>query len=158
MSRLMSAAVVAAAAVLAGGIASADMSKAVIGAFRGQLVISKDELPEGKNDKDTIAKIKAAKLTELTGTPTGEDVQSWRFHYTAFLTKTGSKTLKMEFYRDGKTYSADKRLDGIDPKSAILTGDISIDENEGLAKGKSYVIKLSTDGGAVVASAPLVFK
>lgn len=158
MSRLMSAAVIAAAAVLAGGIASADMSKAVIGAFRGQLVISKDELPEGKNDKDTIAKIKGARLTELVGTPTGEDVTSWHFHYTAFLNKTGAKTLKMEFYRDGKQYSADKRLDGVDPKSAVLTGDISIDENEGLAKGKSYVIKLSTDNNVVVASTPLTFK
>ena len=159
MSRLMSAAVTAAAAVLAGGIASADVSsKAVIGAFRGQLVISKDELPDGKNDKDTIAKIKGARLTELVGTPTGEDVTSWHFHYTAFLNKTGAKTLKMEFYRDGKTYSADKRLDSVDPKSAVLTGDISIDENEGLAKGKSYVIKLSTDNNVVVASTPLTFK
>ena len=59
MSRLMNAALVAATAVLAGGIASADMSKAVIGAFKGQLVVSKGDLPEGKNDKDTIAKIKA---------------------------------------------------------------------------------------------------
>ena len=158
MSRRMSAAVIAASAVLAGGIASADMSKVVIGAFRGQLVISKDELPEGKNDKDTIAKIKGARLTELVGTPTGEDVTSWHFHYTAFLNKTGVKTLKMEFYRDGKTYSADKRLDGVDPKSAVLTGDISIDENEGLAKGKSYVVKLSTDNNVVVASTPLTFK
>src|SRR5262245_46780850 len=157
MSRQMSAAVVAAAAVLAGGIASADMSKTVIGAFRGQLVITKDELPEGKNDKDTIAKIKAAKLTELSGTPTGEDVTAWHFHYTAFLTKSGAKALKMEFYRDGKQYSADKRLDGIDPKSPVLIGDISIDENEGLSKGKSYVIKL-VDGNTVVASAPLTFK
>jgi hypothetical protein len=157
MSRLMSAAVVAAAAVLAGGIASADMSKAVIGAFRGQLVISKDELPEGKNDKDTIAKIKAAKLTELVGTPTGEDVTAWHFHYTAFLNKAGARSLKMEFYRDGKQYSADKRLDGVDPKSAVLTGDISIDENEGLAKGKAYVIKL-VDGNTVVASTPMHFK
>lgn len=157
MSRLMSAAVVAAAAVLAGGIASADMSKAVIGAFRGQLVITKDELPEGKNDKDTIAKIKAAKLTEVTGQPTGEDVTAWHFHYTAFLSKTGAKFLKMEFYRDGKQYSADKRLDGIDPKTPVLIGDISIDENEGLSKGKSYLIKL-VDNNTVVASAPLVFK
>ena len=64
----------------------------------------------------------------------------------------------MEFYRDGKQYAADKRLDGIDPKSAVLTGDISINEDEGLAKGKSYVIKLVTAKDAVVASATLLFK
>ena len=33
----------------------ADMSEPVITAFKGQVVVSKDELPTGKNDKDTIA-------------------------------------------------------------------------------------------------------
>ena len=157
-TRPMTAAVFAAACVVASGVASADMSKNVIGAFRGQLVISKNDIPEGKNDKDTIQKIKSEKLTELVGEKTGEDVTAWHFHYTAFLNKTGATSLKMEFYRDGKVYSADKRLDGVDPKSAVLTGDISIDENEGLAKGKSYVIKLVDSKDAVVASTPLVFK
>ena len=47
-------------ALLAGGIASADISsRTVIAAFRGQLVISKTDLSEGKNDKETIARIKA---------------------------------------------------------------------------------------------------
>jgi hypothetical protein len=141
-----------------GGVASADMSKGVISAFRGQLVITKDDLPdEGKTDKDKIAKIKTVKLTELAG-ETNDDVTYWRFHYTAFLTRTGATSLKMEFYRDGKQYSADKRLDSVDPKSSVLTGDISIDENEGLAKGKSYVIKLVTEKDVVVASTPLTFK
>ena len=157
-TRPMTAAVFAAACVVASGVASADMSKTVIGAFRGQLVISKNDIPEGKNDKDTIQKIKSEKLTELVGEKTGEDITAWHFHYTAFLNKTGATSLKMEFYRDGKVYSADKRLDGVDPKSAVLTGDISIDENEGLAKGKSYVIKLVDSKDTVVASTPLVFK
>ena len=52
MSRnLMSAAVIALAVIAARGTASADMSKNVINAFRGQLVVSAQELPEGKNDK-----------------------------------------------------------------------------------------------------------
>jgi hypothetical protein len=148
---------VALAVVLAvGGLASAEMSKGVIGAFKGQLVISKGELPDGKNDKDTIAKIKSAKLSTLEG-ETDKEVTRWHFHYTAFLSKTGATALKMEFYRDGKQYAADKRLDGIDPKSPVLTGEISIDEDEGLAKGKSYVIKLVTSNDAVVASTPLTF-
>jgi uncharacterized protein YccT (UPF0319 family) len=157
MSRnLMSAAVLALAVIAAGGTASADMSKAVINAFRGQLVISSQELPEGKNDKETIAKIKAAKLSALTG-EAQEDVTYWNFHYTAFLSKTGNAKLKMEFY-NGKQLAADKTLDGIDPKSAVLTGTISINEDEGLAKGKTYTIKLVTANDAAVSTTTLTMK
>jgi hypothetical protein len=129
----------------------------VITAFKGQLVISKDELSSGKNDRETIQKIKSESLKELAG-ETSDEVTSWNFHYTAFLKQTGSTTLKMEFYRDGKQYAADKRLDGIDPKSAVLTGVISINEDEGLAKGKSYVIKLANDKNVVVAQTTLLMK
>jgi hypothetical protein len=145
-------------ALLAGGIASADISsRNVIAAFKGQLVISKAELSEGKNDKDTIAKIKTEKLSELKG-EAHDDVTAWHFHYTAFLTSTGNAALKMEFYRDGKQYAADKRLDGIDPKSAVLTGEIDINEDEGLAKGKTYTIKLVNGKDSVVASTSLTMK
>ena len=150
--RLMSAAVLA--GVLAAGPVFA-MSNSVISAFRGQMVISKDDLPEGKNDRETITKIKAAQLKELQGEQHG-DVQAWSFHYTAFLTKTGASKLKMEFLKDGKL-SADKQLDGVDPKSAVLSGDITIDEDEGLAKGKTYTIELSS-GGSVVAKTSLTMK
>ncbi len=155
--RLMSTTTFVVIALFAGRLASADMSKNVIGAFRGQLVVSKAELSEGKTDKETIAKIKTEKLSELVG-EANDDVTSWTFHYTAFLNKTGASTMKMEFYRDGKQYAADKRLDGIDPKSSVLTGSISINEDEGLAKGKTYVIKLTTDNNTVVATTTLVMK
>ena len=57
--RVMSAAAIAVAFVVATSQPSfADLSKTVISAFKGQLVISKGELPSGKNDKDTISKIK----------------------------------------------------------------------------------------------------
>lgn len=153
--RVMSAAALA-VALLVGGTASADVSKTVIGAFKGQLVITKTELPEGKNDKETIAKIKAAKLAAITG-EAQEDVQYWNFHYTAFLSKTGASKLKMEFY-NGKQLAADKTLDGVDPKSGVLLGDISINEDEGLAKGKTYTIKLVTPSNATVATATLTMK
>ncbi|MEO8703737.1 MAG: hypothetical protein ABI867_27045 [Kofleriaceae bacterium] len=133
------------------------MSRGVIGAFKGQLVISKAELSDGKNDKETIAKIKSEKLTEIAG-ETNDDVTYWNFHYTAFLNRTGFSKLRMEFYRDGKQYAADKQLDGIDPKSTVLTGQISINEDEGLSKGKTYVIKLATDKDVVVATATLTMK
>jgi hypothetical protein len=157
MSRKLISVAVLVAALVIGGVASADMSRGVIAAFKGQLVISKDELPGGKNDKDTINKIKAAKLSELTG-EAQEDVVYWNFHYTAFLNKTGNSTLKMEFYKDGKAFVADKTLDGVDPKSTVLTGTISINEDEGLSKGKAYVIKLVAGKNTVVATTNLLMK
>jgi hypothetical protein len=154
--RLMFAAVVVAALVGAGGHASADLSRNVIAAFRGDLVITKGDLPEGKNEKDTIARIKAERLKELTG-EARDDVTYWRFHYTAFLSKPGATQLKMEFYTD-KKFVADNRLDGIDPKMTVLSGDISINEDEGLSKGKTYTIKLVNEKDVVVASTTLVMK
>ena len=153
---LLNAVVVAAVVVFAGGAASADLSKGVIASFRGQLIISKGELPEGKNDKDTITKIRAANVKELESTSNGE-VAVWSFHYAAFLTKTGASALKIEFWRDGKQYSADKRLEGVDPKSSVLTGEITIDEDENITKGKSYLVKLVA-GDSVLASTTVLMK
>lgn len=157
--RWISTIVVLAAALGWGGAASADVSRNVIAAFKGELVITKGDLPEGKNDKDTIARIKSERLKELTG-EARNDVIGWHFHYTAFLSRTGATRLKMEFYTNDKDkkFVADNRLDGVDPKTPVLSGDISIDEDEGLSKGKPYLIKLVTDKDVVVASTPLVMK
>lgn len=158
MRRVMSAAALAVAFVVATTLPSfADMTRGVISAFRGQIIVSKGELPTGKNDKDTIQKIKKEQVKELTGTA-NDEVTSWYFSYTAFLSKTGSKTLKMEFLKGGKQLSADKMLDGIDPKTSVLTGDISINEDEGLAKGNTYQIRLVNPAGHVVAKTTLTMK
>ncbi|MEO8840879.1 MAG: hypothetical protein ABI591_13080 [Kofleriaceae bacterium] len=155
MSRTSITAVTLAALMAAGGVASADLSRGVIANYRGQLVITKDELPEGKTDRDTISKINAVRLKSLEGAK-NDDVVFWHFHYTAFLSKTGSSTLKLEFLKeDGKTLAADQRLEGVDTKSSVLTGDISINEDEGLAAGKTYTVQLLTANNAVVAKATL---
>jgi hypothetical protein len=129
----------------------------VISAFRGQLVVTKDDLPEGKNDKDTISKIKAAAVHELTGDASG-DTTHWNFHYAAFLSKTGASSLKLDFMNDKGQLSANKSLEGVDPKSSLLTGDISIDEDEGLTKGKTYSVELIAGVNTVVAKATIAFK
>jgi len=154
-ARTMSAAVFAVALAAAAQPVFADVSRTVISAFHGQLVVTKDDLPEGKNDKDTISKIKAAQLKTVEGSPKG-DVTGWNFHYTAFLTKTGATHLKLEFLQ-GEKLAADQQLDGIDPKSAVLSGDISIDEDEGLAKGKTYSVQVM-NGSSVVAKTTLTMK
>jgi hypothetical protein len=154
MTRRSIPAVILAVAVITGTAYA--MSNSVISAFRGQVIVSSGDLPEGKNDKDTITKIRSANLKEVAGQPHG-DVSAWFFHYTAFLTKTGSSKLKLEFMKDGKL-AADKQLDGVDPKSAVLTGDITIDEDEGVAKGKTYTVQLVTTGDTVVAKTTLTLK
>ena len=63
----------------------------------------------------------------------------------------------MEFLKGGKL-AADKQLDGIDPKSGVLTGEISINEDEGLAKGNTYQINFVNSGGAIVAKTTLTMK
>lgn len=153
------------AALCASAPASADLSRGVMSAFRGQLVISKDELPGGTNisdgndskaDKATIAKIKAVQLKEVTGTK-NEDLTFWHFHYTAFLTKTGNSALKLEFLKNGKL-AANQQLDGIDTKSPVLSGDVSINEDEGIATGKTYTVQLLTTNNVVVSTATLTMK
>lgn len=132
-------------------VAHADLSKKVISAFKGQIVVSEGEMPSGgADDKETIATIKKSQLSSIEGEKNAEDVMVWRFHYTAFLNKTGPTSLKMVFYTDDKEkrYAADQRLDGVDPKSPILSGDVSITEDDGLNKGKSYVIKLVATSGS----------
>ena len=156
MSSRSAFAAVVVAAVAWGGVAAADMSRNVIAAFKGELVVSKAELPEGKNDKDTIAKIKSERLKEVTG-EAKSDVTAWLFHYTAFLSKTGATELTLEFWND-KKLAANKRINGINPKDPVLSGDISIDEDEGLSKGTAYTVKLVTEKNAVVAQTPLVMK
>ena len=58
----------------------------------------------------------------------------------------------------GKQLSADKQLDGIDPKSAVLTRRHHINEDEGLAKGNTYTIELVNGSDAVVAKTTLMMK
>lgn len=155
-NRLMMSAAALAAVIAVGGVASAEISKNVIRSFRGQLVVSTDELPEGKNDKETIAKIKAARVAALTGEERDE-VHYWNFHYAAFLTKTGATRLKLEFF-DGKQLKADKTLDGVDPKVPLLTGTISINEDEGLTRGKTYTVKLVNERDQAVSTTTLTMK
>jgi hypothetical protein len=52
-------------------VASADLSRGVIANYRGQLVVSKDELDSGKTDKETITKINAARLKTIDGKDNG---------------------------------------------------------------------------------------
>lgn len=135
-----------AAALLVGlgvsaGPAQADLSKKVIAAFKGKVLVTDGPLESVGDDKATIAHFKKKNLASVAGHQNGNDVQEWTFNYTAFLSKTGLTTLKLEFH-DGNKYAADQTLTGVDPKGSVIEGDITISEDDGLNKGKKYTLKL----------------
>lgn len=122
--------------------ADADLSKKVIAAFKGKLLVTSGPLESVGDDKATIAHFKKQALTEVKSTVGADDVPTWFFVYTAFLNRTGATSMKLEFY-DGKNYSADKQLTGVDPKMTVLTGEIEITEDDNITKGKTYTLKLT---------------
>lgn len=131
-------------------LAHAELSKKVIAAFKGQIVVTAGDLPEGTDETQTIAAIKKAQLTSINGEKNAEDVVTWAFRYTAFLNKAGPTSLKIAFFTNDKKkkYVADQRLDGVDPKSPVLVGEVVITEDDGLSKGQSYLVKLVASAGA----------
>ena len=154
----------AAALVLGLGAAPAhaDLSKKVIAAFKGKILVSDGPLEPAGDDKATIAAFKKKSLTEVAGSPNGDEVQQWTFVYTAFLKSSGATSLKLEFY-DGTKYVADQALSGVDPKLTVLNGDVSLSEDDGLTKGKRYTLKLTgtVKGKEVVfatSSGPILMK
>jgi hypothetical protein len=122
-------------------VALASLSPKVIKALRGQLIISDGPIETAGSDAEVIAAFKAAHRSAIKGSPNAEDVQTWFFHYTAFLKQKGFSSVALEFHVDGK-YVADRRLTGIDPSLTVLQGTISITEDDGPAKGKKYALKL----------------
>jgi hypothetical protein len=139
--------------------AEAKLSDTVVAAFRGKIVLSRAAVAEGASDKETIAKLKAAQVTELAGKP-GDDGQSWTFHYTAFLKKTGNVGLRLQFVSgevDGRLAN-ETPIPITDVDSAVLTGDLTIGESRGLSRGKAYLLKLVNDKGDVVAKTSAMFK
>ena len=142
-----------------GAAAQAKLSDAVIAAFRGKIVLSRAAVAPGPSDKETIAKLKAAQLTELAGTPT-DDGQSWTFHYTAFLKKTGNGGLRLQFVSGeaDRRFATETPIPITDEESDVLTGELTIGESRGLVRGKAYLLKLVNDKGDVVAKTSAIFK
>jgi hypothetical protein len=122
-------------------------------------VLSRAAVPGGASDKETIAKLKAAQLTELVGAST-DDGEVWRFHYTAVLKKTGNVGLKLRYIsgeQDRRT-AAETAVPIPDVESPVLAGDLSIGERQGLERGKAYILQLVNDQGEVVAKTSAIFK
>jgi hypothetical protein len=140
--RSVGAALAVAVALSAGALpATAGTSPKVIRAFKGQIVVSADEVALTDDAKATISSLKKARVKEVKGAPNADEVTVWHFFYTAFPKHTGVTSMRFEFY-NGKDYVADEGIMGIDPKTPVLTGRIDISEDDGPAKGKTYTVNL----------------
>ncbi len=145
--------------VLIATVAQAQLPEAVVAAFRGKIVLTRAAVAPGASDKETIAKLRAAQLAEIVGAST-DDGQVWRFHYAAFLKKAGNVALKMRYIsgeQDRRTVT-ETAIPIPDVDSAVLTGDLSVSERQGLERGKAYVLQLLNDKGEIVAKASAIFK
>jgi hypothetical protein len=145
--------------VAAAAAAAPKVSEAVVAAFRGKIVLTRDAVVAGTSDKETIAKLRAAQLTEVVGLPT-DDGQTWRFHYAAFLKKTGNLGLKLRYVsgEQDRRQAAESAIPILDVESPVLTGELSVSESQGLVRGKVYLLQLVNDKGELVAKTSAVFK
>ena len=124
----------------------ADVSKNVEKAFRGKILITEEPLPPpGETDAKTIEAYKKAQAKAIESVA-GDGSNEWTFLFTAFLSKPPKvDSVSMDFFTadKAKLYVANKRFTGIDGKSTVLSSKVSISEDDGLVKGKTYVIKLT---------------
>ena len=148
MTRSPRALLAALALVLAaGGAASADVSESVQKKFRGQILVSAEPLPETATDEaEQVRALKKAATTLVAHGP-GEPAV-WRFHFMAFMKKKpGATQVALDFYTDDKKkdFVAQERLTGIDPVLTLLHSQVELSEDDGLAAGRSYVVKLTAE-------------
>jgi hypothetical protein len=145
--------------LLTAAVAAAQLSEGVVAAFRGKIVLTRAAVAPGVNDKETIAKLRAATLAELAGAST-DDGLVWRFHYAAFLKKAGNVSLKLRYIsgeQDRRTVT-EAAIPIPDVDSAVLAGDLSVSERQGLERGKAYVLQLVNDKGDIVAKTSVILK
>jgi hypothetical protein len=132
--------------VTALGTAQADLSKNVQKSFRGDILITNGPLPEvAGSDAEVIAAYKKARAKSLKHTKV-EGVAEWSFDYTAFLKQAPKvTTLSVDFHTADKEklYVANKGLMGVDPTLPILSGTLTINEDDGLNVGRTYIVKIT---------------
>lgn len=137
-----------------GTSALADLTKPVAKAFKGQFVVVSGPVETtGMSEKESIAAIKAARIQAISG-----ESGAWRIEYMAFP-KAGAPTMRLAFFQAGQL-RADKRLDGIDSKAAVLSGAVDVTQDDGVDAG-AYDVRLVIDKGnksTTVAATKLTLK
>jgi hypothetical protein len=130
------------------GWARADLSEAVQKKFKGQILVSEQPLPESAaDDAEQIRQLQKAH-TGVIAHRKGDGVPVWRFHFIAFMSKKpGVTQVALDFYTDDKKkdFAAQERLTGIDPKLDLLQAEAELSEDDGLSRGRSYVVRLTAE-------------
>jgi hypothetical protein len=152
LPRFLTIIIAAAALVASAWVAHASVSKSVEKKFKGRILVTDEPLPmaDGESDGETIKLFEKLNKKAVQGAK-GEEASSWTFHYTAFLKQpSGTSDLSLDFHKldKDKTYVANSRLSGVDPKLTIVTGMLTIDENEGPAAGTTYDLVLRAKKGS----------
>lgn len=125
--------------------ARADLSKKVQKKLRGHLFIAPSALPQdAADDASQVKALEKAGVSKLGHTQRNGNAV-WSFHFLAFMSrKPGVSKVALDFYLDDKKkeFVAEKRLMGIDPGLTLLASQVDISEDDGLAVGRRYVVKL----------------
>jgi len=128
--------------------ARADVSESVQKAFKGQILVSADPLPESAVDEaELIRQLKKA-TTGTVARTRGDGGVVWRFYFMAFMTKKpGATQVALDFYTDDKKrdFVAQERLTGIDPALTMLQSQVELSEDDGLSADKNYIVKLTAE-------------
>ena len=142
---------VAVAFLFAQPLARADLSKGVQKKLSGQILITAAPLPAGgESDAETLKQFRSLNLKSVAHQKGAEGVPVWNFSYTAFLKRAPkSSELSIDFFTTDKEklYVASKRLMGVDPKLRVLSGSLSISEDDNLSKGRTYDVKITVQVG-----------
>ncbi len=130
------------------GNVQADVPEAVQKSFDGRILITDQPLPKrGGSESRIISSFERAHIAELSGTESDEGIAAWEFYFTAFLKRAPKNSaLSLDFYTDDadRLFVAQKRFLGVDPVLRIVASHVNIDENDGLLRGRSYLVKLTT--------------
>lgn len=145
--------VVLVATCLLGSTAMADLPKKVMGKFKGRLLITTDApLPTSfGSEGEMIKAYEKANVKSLKSYDGSGGVAVWSFYFMAFMSQPPRSTnLSLDFYLvegSKRTYVANERLRGVDPKLRLLSTRIEITEDDNLNKGRTYEVRLTTRRG-----------
>jgi len=144
---------------LAVSTASAEIyADGVVAAFKGKIIVAKDEVKAEKTDKETIAKLKSASLTTVAGS---KDAGYWHFYFAGFLLKPGAKAIKMQLFTTDKAHKliVTKPFGEMGEQAKQVVGDMDLyTEDDGVESGKAYEIRLVSNDKDVVAKSTVTFK
>jgi hypothetical protein len=144
---VLAALMVTALVLVAAGPAAADVSEAVQKKLKGKMYLAAEPISlDGDGDAEVVKNLEKHARPTIKHHAESDGVASWRIAFVAFMNKKpGVSQVSLDFYTDDakKAYVANKRLTGISPDIALLASEIDISEDDGLTRGRSYVVKLT---------------